>query len=127
VLANCSQNVGGLAELLEESRKTWDYAISDKVVNILKPVRVAFNSLKGIAKDYVEGSQWLESHLLFEVEGYAHYVCIFYFHQMPRLLGKIREKHVAHVTVNRNPPMLINVAEKAKTPKEWLLIAAASC
>ena len=57
--------------LLEESRKSWDHVVSDKLVYFLKPRKVASDSLTQIAKHYLEGRFWIESHLT--LRGYQEY------------------------------------------------------
>lgn len=104
--------------LLEEARKSWNYIVSDKIVHTLQPIEVTRDCLNGVAKDYVEGNIWFESHLTFEMQGHAHYTCIVECYKMPKLFGQIRKKEIANVSPHGKPSMFVDVAERIQSPQE---------
>lgn len=108
--------------LLEESRKLWDHAVSDKLVYDLNPFQVTLNSPIGIAKDYLQGHVWIEVHMTFqdslEGEGDCHYAATIEacsFHDVPR------QFEVDNSTVHRDSHVLVDVAHLVEAPKKMAL------
>src|ERR1700722_1656751 len=66
--------------LREEARKSWDHAVSDKIVYLLNPREVArqIKSRVGrkIAKNYLNGDAWIEAHLTFKRDGNAEHLLL---------------------------------------------------
>lgn len=108
--------------LLEEARKSWEHALSDKVVYVLQPLKIASDSFMGIPKGYVDGRYWIESHLTFEIKRDTHHACILVkFDERYASPGEVREAVVTNCAVGRNPSMLVNVAEEIQPPEQVAL------
>jgi hypothetical protein len=108
--------------LLEEARKTWEHAVSDKVVYVLQSGEIALDPLPGVAKSYIEGSNWIESHLTFESEGNTYHACLLIavneVHKFPRKIGEVEVRNSA---ISGNPSMLVNITEEVEPPEEMAL------
>jgi len=108
--------------LLEESRKSWNHFISDKVVYSVDPLKVALNSKVGVAKDYLSGRVWVEAHMTFdggfEAKGNVHYAVIL---EACDLKDALRPRKVNGRAVHRNAPVFVDVAHLVKTPEEMAL------
>ena len=105
--------------LLEEARKSWDYAVCDELVNIIQPSNINPDSFVGIAKDYIEGNCWIECHVTLEGKRNSRHACIIVeCHQTPKSHRDARKVKVGNGCMNRNPSMLINVAEEIELPKQ---------
>ena len=110
--------------LLEEARKSWDYAISDKVVYVRDPIEVARDSLADVAKDYIKGKLWIECHLSFELQRDAHHLLVVIeFDKSRKVVRHPRKAESHHVTMNRNPSVLVDITQPVKPPEQmrrWL-------
>ncbi|HEV2399630.1 MAG TPA: hypothetical protein VGS27_21980 [Candidatus Sulfotelmatobacter sp.] len=104
--------------LLEESRKTWDHFISDKVVYSFDSLEVALNSEMGIAKDYLKGHLWIELHMTFQfglvAEGNVHYAVIL---EVYKTSEASRQRKIHLDTVRGNPHVLVDDAHLVETPQ----------
>jgi hypothetical protein len=107
--------------LLEESRKSWDHVASDKLVYFLKPRKVACDSLTQIAKNYLEGRFWIESHLTFRGPRDTHYVSTYEFDMRSKGSRQMREAKIALISVDGNSSVLVDIAEQIETPKKMTL------
>jgi len=102
--------------LREEAREFWNHGISDKLVYVNHPVKVARNIVRGIGgkipEDYIEGRLWFEIHLTFVFEGNAeHLLLCVEFEKSRDADGGVGEVDYKFLTVNRDSPMLVDVAE----------------
>lgn len=110
--------------LLEEARKSWDHGISDKVIYLLQPVKSAHNPLMGIAKSYINGSSWIDSHLTFEIEGNTHDACLLIMDNEVSECGReIGEVKIRNRAIGGNSAMLVNNAEQIQSSQQM----AADC
>jgi hypothetical protein len=107
--------------LLEEAREFWDYAISNKVVYSLDPLKSDLDSGVHVAKEYLENNLWIECHLTFESEGHRHYVVLFEFDQAPETRRSVRKIKIHRDSAGRNPPMFVDVADSVQSPKKTTL------
>src|ERR1700687_3625273 len=106
--------------LLEESRKSWDHIVSDEIVYALDSSEITIDARAEVSKHYLEGSVWIEVHLTFEAHGDAHYIVILMFDE--RASGK--REHIdkfGNVSVDRDSPVLIDVAKQIQPPKKVTL------
>ena len=98
--------------LLEEARESWNHALSDKIVYLRDPIKVAGNAVTHIAKNYIKGNIWIECHLTFEIQRTAYHVLVVIEAQKSlrgaRYFGKAKIELVA---MNRNSPVLVDVAQ----------------
>jgi hypothetical protein len=108
--------------LFEESRKSWNYLVSDKVVYFLESFRFTLNSPEGIAKDYLQRNIWIECHVTFQfrlqTQREAHYIVILEACE-PHNTGRKLKRDSR--TVDRDSHMVIDVAEFIETPKKVAL------
>jgi hypothetical protein len=104
--------------LLEEARKSWDYAVNDKFVYAFDPREVTLNTHNGIAKRYLKGNVWIECHLTFEGERdaqFAHFACIVKSQEGLQGLWENKENLIA---MHGNPPVFVDDAQEMKTPEQ---------
>ena len=110
--------------LLEEARKSWNYAISDKSVYVRDPIEVARDSVADVAKDYIKGNLWIECHLTFELQRDAHHLLVVIeFDRSHKIVRHQRKVKSHHVTMNRNPSVFVDIAQPVKPPEQvrrWL-------
>jgi hypothetical protein len=105
--------------LLKEAQKTWQHFVSDKLVHLFQPDKIALDALMGIAKDYVKGHAWIEAHVWFEAKGRANHACVIIkCAQGNGSLGEIGEPEAGNVFVRRDPAMLVDVAHAIESPQE---------
>jgi hypothetical protein len=107
------------AIFLEESRKSWDHAVSNKLIYSLDPIEVALNSIMGVAKDNLEGHVWIELHMTFqcgfEAQRDVHYAAFIesgYRHDAGR------KSKIDNCSMNGNSPVLVNYAHLVETPQK---------
>lgn len=98
--------------LLKESRESWDYVLTHKVVYSLDPAEIAGNSLSRISELYLEGNVWIEVHILFHGER-GHYLIILEADHRTQM-----GRHAAERSMERNPSMLIDVAKTVQLPEQ---------
>ena len=105
--------------LLEESRKSWDHAVSDELVYCVEPSEITADPFREIAENYRDGSGWIEVHLTFIGERNTHYAAA-----IESLTGKTRDRSRQNIlqhesaAVSRNAAMFIDVAESVQPPQE---------
>src|SRR5437879_1870474 len=93
--------------------------MSDEIVYLRDPITVAGNSLAHVAKNYIKGNFWIECHLTFEIQGSAHHMLVVIESQQVTVgLRHLRKVKAELVTVNRNPPVLVDVAQSIETPEQ---------
>jgi len=105
--------------LRKESRETWDYIVSDKLIYFLNSGPIAFDSLMGIPKSYIEGDVWVEVHLISHAQGETHYTVIAECDRTS--WDRCRKHEINDSTVNRNSSVLINIAEFVEPPEHVFL------
>lgn len=119
---NCDLSAYDYAyQLLEEARKSWNYAVSNEVIYLLDTFEIAFDPLEGIAKDYLEGNLWISGYFSFWddlVNRHAHYAAIFECCRPDKSLGELPFNMTA---MHRDSSMLVDVAQQIKTPQKMLL------
>jgi hypothetical protein len=105
--------------LLEEACKSWEHGISDKVIYLLQPVESTHNALMGIAKSYINGSSWIESHLTFEIEGNTHHACLLIMaNKVSECSREIGEAKIRNRAIRGDSAMLVNNAEQVQSPQQ---------
>jgi hypothetical protein len=110
--------------LLEESRKSWQYVTNDEAVHLLTFFQVGQNPFLAVAKDFVEGSTWIEAHLTLrcgrDVKYETHWI-VTYECDMRKRSRKSRKIDIALISMNRNAPVLIDRAQRMKTPEKIVM------
>jgi hypothetical protein len=105
--------------LLEESRKSWEHFISDKLVYILQPSEITTDRLFGIAKNYGEGAGWIEAHLTFQFKGNTYHFLVIVnvdkVRELPREIGEIDN---SNMPIDGNTAVLINIAQQIQSPQK---------
>jgi hypothetical protein len=119
------ESVEGLAQcepsyrLLEEARKSWEYAVSDEVVYIHDASKVAGDSFAHVPENYVKGHLWIECHLTFVFQRNAYHLLVVIecdrSVKLPRHPGKIENSFVA---MNRDASVLVDVTEAVEPPEQ---------
>ena len=104
--------------LIEEARKSWNHAISDKIVYSIEPFESNLNPSVHIAKNYIEGNVWIECHLTFEAERNRHYVVLLDFNRGLQTRRKVRKPIMYHRAVNGNSSVLVNIANRVQSPEK---------
>ena len=114
--------------LLEESKKFWDYGISDKLIYIREPFEAHLNPMWKITENYRSGGGWLEILLTFIPQGNTY----------DMLAGTVvalrndavrKERHVRigdRCATAVNPPVLVDNAHLVEPPQEMVLNGVAS-
>ena len=103
--------------LLKESRESWDYVASDKIIYSLKPVKITGNPLSGISELYLEGNVWIEVHVVFHGER-DHYLIVLEADHGMQVGGHAAEFEFRRRSVEGNPPMLVDVAKTVQLPEQ---------
>lgn len=111
--------------LLEKARESWNYSISDKLVYRFKTREIALDFPIQVTKEYLEfRNSWIECHLTFTGKRDFHY-CIIVELCESEVLGAKRDEsipyHEAGGPMNRNPGVLVNVAQLVQPPKQMTL------
>lgn len=101
--------------LLLEARESWEHVVSDKFVYSLNSSDITFDSLVGIAKDYIEGRLWIELHLISHVQRETHYAIIVECDQRAR--NRIGQFKINNTSVDGNPSMLVDVTKFVEPPE----------
>ena len=105
--------------LLREAQESWQYALSDECVYRFQPSEVALDTFVGVAKDYIDGTCWIEAHFTFEMHGNCdHARVIIEVDKRNGCLRDIGKSDVGDVLVGRNAPMLVDIAQKIQSPQE---------
>lgn len=106
--------------LLKESRESWEYTVSNEFVYVFGSRDVTFDSLFGIAKDYLQGNVWIEIHLTFVGERNSHAVVMIehlhagdFFRSQHHDIGDLESN-----SVDRNSAMFVDIAQQIKPPQE---------
>jgi hypothetical protein len=106
-------------ELLKESRESWNHAVSDELVNFRNTIQVSRNVLGKVPKDYVKGNIWIEAHLTFHIQRDAyHLLALIEFEKSGAALREIRKLKNELGAMDRNPSMLVDVAQTVETPEQ---------
>lgn len=93
--------------------------MSNKIVYLGDSIKIANQPLAGIAKQYIEGDIWIESHLTFEIQGCTHHMLVVIESEKRSLrFGEVGKVKTNGVTVNRDVPMLIDVAKQVQLRKQ---------
>lgn len=117
------QDCEDYGSLREESRKSWDNAVSDELVYLNDPLKIARDIDRGvhgeIPKNYIKGNLWVEGHLTFVFEGHAEHLLFSIEFYNPKDIGcgvgKIKSYLLA---MNRDSPVLVDVAESVKSRQQ---------
>lgn len=109
--------------LREESRESWDHIISDKFIYAIDSRPIDFNSLVGVAKDYINRDIWVELHFVLHAQGKIHYSVVVEYDEVSR--NAAGETKINGVAVDRNPTMLVDIAQFIELPKEIVFYACA--
>lgn len=105
--------------LLKEARESWDYAVSDEVVDVLNDFEATRDTFHAISKDYLEGEAWIEFYLTLELNRKAQYCGIIEAFDGDRVSGR-NGKQVFKGNIDgarRNTTMLVNNTELLQYPQ----------
>ncbi len=103
--------------LLEESRKSWQYIFSDRLVYLFNSVEVALQARGAISKDYLEGNCWIEGHLVFEFDGRAYHMLLIVELQNGQHIPRNRPLEIANHSVHGDSSMLVKIREFTELPE----------
>ncbi len=106
--------------LLEESRKSWDHVVSDKIVYAFDPPEVTGDIRSHVAESYIKGDLWIEFHLSFERLG-NRYAVILEASDGKKIHGSPREMELSATPMNGNPSMFVDIAHQVELPEKVLL------
>lgn len=117
----------GVWELREESRKFWDYFVSDEVVYFGKIIEGNLEGSHIFAKNYLEGNSWIEIHWTEPSvkQGESHYNAVLELahESIPPIY---REPNIERVGIGRDGSMFIERPEFIQLPKQIIPVGCPS-
>lgn len=116
-------STNGIWELRKESRKTWNYFVTDKTVYLVEPGEGSLEGSQRLAEKYLEGDLWFELHWTTQSgsQGEQQFLSIAEIARTHVRRGWT-DKHLQRTAINGDVPMLIERPHFVQLPERVVAI-----